>query len=272
MNQSLIKELTSYGMCPRKVKAYYVDNECESDPSIYMFRGIYFEYKILGNLPKSGEVPIYPLLKRGRYEIHKQRIDEQIENFPKILEKEGIQIIDGQQEIEYKYDDLLTLFITIDSLALYKGRLCVMDIKLTLDLNSTFGKISWGNYDQMDKLQAYMYAYVVSKVLGDDVGFLYAVFDYKKSEREYRIFYEGLDDFKKRIMFERINKAEAIYQNIRQRGWKPKPSEETCKNCKVKNCDARFRYEQAPVLDEKALMKERKPVALIEDLLEFMMD
>jgi hypothetical protein len=269
ISQSIIKEVLKYGLCPRLFKEKYLDNSYEDSPSMAMFRGIYFEYVLLGNLPRSGKVPVYPVGKRGKHEIHKSRIDKQIKNFPKIMKKEGIEIIGGVQEIEWKYSPAITLTLTLDSIALYKGKLYVADLKLTQDINSTFGDICWGSYDQMDKLQAHLYAYVMSQVMGEEVGFIYMVFDYKKSAQEYLIVEETLTKAKKNEMFDRIAKAEQKINWMRQTQFRPRAYEKTCKNCSIQDCVARFKPEAVPV--EEAFVKPENAVKVnIDDLISIM--
>lgn len=253
ISQSIIKEVLAYGLCPKKFKAYYLDNDYEREPSVAMFNGIYFEYEVLGNLPKSGEVPVYPLNKKGKYPVAKTRIDEQIKNFPKIMAKEGIQVLGGVENIEWKYSQSVTITLTLDSMVYYKGLLYVGDTKLSMDINSTFGPVAWGNYEQMDKLQAHLYSYVMSQVMGEPVGFLYIVFDYKASKREYRIFEEHPSKVDKDDMFKRLAEAERKMRWMEYVDYKPRAYEDTCKSCKIQDCIARFK--PGPTPESEAFVK-----------------
>lgn len=270
LSQSIIKEVLKYGLCPRWFKARYIDQSHESEPSLAMFRGIYFEYELLDNLPRSGQTPVYPRGKRGKHEIHKSRIDRQIQRFPQIMDEEGIQIICGTQNIEWKYSPGIILTLTLDSLVLYKDRLYVGDIKLSQDLTSSFGQICWGDYGNMDKLQAHLYSYVMSQVMGEEVGFIYMVFDYKKSVQEYRIFEEKLTPEKKDQMFDRIMKAEARYQWMKQSDFRPRAYEKTCKKCTISDCVARFRPEPEVEQEPVEIPHNATEKIDIEQLLEFM--
>jgi hypothetical protein len=269
LSNTFIKQVLKYNMCPAKFKAYYLDNEFDSTPSMAMFRGIYFEYELLGNLPRSGETPVYPLGKRGKHEIHKSRIDKQIADFPAIMEKEGITVLGGVENIEWRYNKVLTLTLTLDSMVVYKDRLYVGDIKLSQDMESSFGAVAWGDYERMDKLQAHLYSYVMSQVLDEPVGFIYMVFDYKKDKGGYKIFEEWPDKTDTEAMFERIVKAERKMHWMKATAYKPLGSVENCKSCKVADCHARITEKkiEAPV---KPKVFGRTVSVDLEKLLDFM--
>lgn len=270
LSQSIIKHVLEFGLCPKKFKAYYLDCIYEREPTMAMFRGIYFEYRVLGNLPKNRKVPVYPLGKKGKYEIAKSRIDEQVERFASVMEAEGIRIIGGVQQVSWQYSQSVRLTLTLDSILYYKDRLYVGDLKLTQDLTSDFGALSWGNYSQMDKLQAHLYSYVMTQVMGEPVGFLYMVFDYKPSVREYRIFEESPGESDINQMFDRIMEAERKMRWMEQVGYRPQPFEKTCKTCAVVDCVARYREETVPA-EEMAPKPEGKTVSVsVEELLTMM--
>lgn len=269
LSNTLIKQVLKYKMCPTKFKAYYLDDEFDSKPSMAMFRGIYFEYELLGNLPRSGETPVYPLGKNGKFEIHKSRIDKQIKAFPEIMEKEGITVLGGVENIAWRYNKVLTLTLTLDSMVFYKGKLYVGDIKLSQNMESSFGPAAWGDYERMDKLQAHLYSYVMSQVLGEPVGFIYIVFDYSKNGGGYQIIEEWPGREDKDQMFERIVKAERKMHWIEATGYKPLGYVENCKNCEVANCYARITEKET---EKPTVVKPKgKTVSVdLDKLLEFM--
>ena len=270
ISQSIIKQVTSYGLCPKKFKAYEIDRIYENEISINLFRGVYFEYRLLGNLPKNGKVPVYPVGKKGKHEIAKSRIDYHVERFPRIMEENGITVLGGVQNIAWKYSQSITVTLTLDSLLYYKGKVYVGDIKLTPNIHGTFGPFAWGNYEGMDKLQAHLYAYVMSQVLGEEVGFIYMVFDYKPKIQEYGIFEETLTQSKKNEMFDRLIEAERKLRWMNAIGFRPRAYEDTCKTCRIPDCPARL--DRKPTPEAEAFVKpEGKTVSVsVDELLNIM--
>lgn len=264
ISQTIIKNVLSYGLCPTKFKAMYMDGEIQSEPTIYMFRGIYFEYELFGNLPKSGETPVYPVGKKGKHEIHKSRIDKQIKNFNAIMKKEGIEVLGGVQNAEFKYSSTINLTITLDSLVFYKDKIYVMDIKLCQDLTSTFGPLAWGAFETMDKIQAHLYSYVMSEILGEPVGFIYAVFDYKNKKQEYKILEVKSTPTERLDMFRRISETQSKILWMRVSGFKPKPYENTCKKCPLIECLARFQPDKKAEVIEPETLKGTESLSMEE--------
>jgi hypothetical protein len=268
LSQSYIKNLLDYNHCPLKFKTHDMDRLFDKEPSQVMFRGIYFEYITLGNLPKSEVVPVYPELKRTKkrtHEIHKERIDQQIAKFEQILVDQDIQLVGGGEVIQYRYSPGLILSIHIDAIVIHKGKLYVMDLKLTQDINSTFGPFAWGAFDYMDKLQAHLYSYVFSQIFKEKIGFIYLVFDYKKSGGEHKVFEATPTEEDLSRMFTRIEKAELKMHWNESSGFKPRPSKKACSGCLIKDCIARFSVEE-PKAVNNSTQKKSKPKSVLVDI------
>lgn len=268
INQSKIKRLTSTIICPRKyymeefVKEITDDNgEIKQlrETTESMNRGCYFEYHIWGTLPKDGKIPIASKGKKkgSKSEIYK-RIDEQIKNFPVIMAKYGIKVIKTNVTIEAQVAPDTIIFGTIDALVEWKGRVYIMDLKLTADVNSEYGDFNWGcfknrrndgvyvaDYDPfdseaMDTIQAHTYMYIMELRTKMRCGFIYAVFDYKKGQLGHKIIEVPFSETARESLLERVSKTRQKLDGFAESGYAPIPTWTECKTCRVPDCPVRI--------------------------------
>ena len=147
---------------------------------------------------------------------------------------------------------------------LYEGvyRLAMIDIKLTADVNSTFGAFSWANPKHMDHVQGDMYHLIVRDIdlelnpslapifnervqeiiKANQIVFLYWVWGYAEPledqerfvEREYQE-HEG-NNHRQNELKERIRKVTAILDREEHFGWNEHP----CDNCSKCSLNKKF--------------------------------
>jgi hypothetical protein len=140
-------------------------------------------------------------------------------------------------------------------------RLAIIDIKLTADLNSTYGEYCWGSPEYMDHSQGYMYHYgarqiinhvdlnphmtsiltrnVIELIREDNLRFYYWVFNYKKELLEDKLVKVNWDPTVENELHEMINKTINLIEYNERLGWPTKPDYKVCKECPVFDCKDR---------------------------------
>ena len=115
----------------------------------------------------------------------------------------------------------------------------IVDLKLTRDVTSTFSEYNWGNWPEIDKLQAYMYNYLFERTTGKNLEFSFLVFDYKPSGRGYRWFHlkptmTDVAELERRIEMtvDKIHLFEIL-------GYEPAPHPDECRKCQA-TCSKRY--------------------------------
>lgn len=291
VNSSLIKHLFFKGneriVCPHYVKCVYIDKSIVSPQSESMLFGSYFETLAIGSgargnktfdLPRKqltdkqeaanristskGNPPIY----YGEKTINQIRIETQASEFKRLCAKYQITIappFNTQVLIYKRWDDNVLLSGELDIFpTLVLGtvpKLCVVDLKLTADLNSTFGEFAWGDFDSMDNIQGLMYQYLVrdidfdlnsqmgndnlfelvsptiQKIIDDnELKFLFWVFDYKKPVDKLgnKFFPVNYDSNAECELKETIRKTVSLIDTFESSGWQRKVCK-TCEKCPI---------------------------------------
>lgn len=251
LSQSIIKSITSGGFCGKQYKAIHIDGLVRQPSTEAQVKGQRFEYLALGSLNREGLVPELPRLKSGKQSSDELRIESQADRFKSNLHHYGITILERNLYIETSYEnpstgEILSLHGTVDALVDYKGAPYVLDLKLTENLHSTFGRFAWGNWWQMDHLQAYLYCHILKKVTSHEFGFLYYVADLTPAEnyalREVKITGERLLE-----MHEAIRIAAGKLNGFISGGFTASPDYDTCKECPLEECSARIRVKPIEV-------------------------
>ena len=120
INQSMIKDIGHDQSCPMRFRLYYLDKTYKNAATKAMVKGQYFEMLTLGSIAQDGSIPEIPLLKNGSKSSEHKRIDQQVENFKKKIEEEGIVIVETDIKLEGQitlFDGrVVTLYGTIDSI------------------------------------------------------------------------------------------------------------------------------------------------------------
>lgn len=150
-----------------------------------------------------------------------------------------------------------------------KINIATIDLKLTSDINNTYGKFCYGSPEHLDDIQGKMYHELVRDIdfdLNDKFNpgnflrnlftefirevisadmylFLLWVFDYKKEKLDDKFIEVEWDYLKRKELYESINKTVAEINDIKTKGYETLPSKETCERCPVTNCKDRYEYE-----------------------------
>lgn len=253
IGSSLVKQMFHKGElrvhCPRKIYVNYVAKTHKSPSSIYMLRGLYFEYRCLGAMSSHQEdVPDWSSLFHIRDQekplAETDRILKQVDNFrekivpaygleideervqvkgSKLLEGHGI-VLDGEA-------DLITpISFTANSKEYVFGD-AVTDLKLTGDIHNDFGEFSWAKAQDMDHIQAYIYGAIW------ELPFMYLVFDYKKNS-EFLPILKTMDNTESMEHMQTILSTKALILDYEEKKWPAVSSYKLCKNCMLQDvCD-----------------------------------
>ncbi len=268
ITQSLLKAMFFKGQardyCPRKIYHQYFLRQKVEETTDSQMKGIYFERKALG-----GETVCLPTKRNGEVRIETLRIDRQLENFRLLQQQHLMQLhplINTQVTLKKRYsfeymlegtlDWFPTLFLNQDKL-----QLCIVDLKLTRDLNNTFSEFSWGKPESMDLIQANFYCNLIqefdpdinthlqeptialinrfiSDIQSGDFSFYFLVFDYKEPP-EYRFIEIPWNNTAKKSLFQSIERAITEIELNMSLGWCVNPGTGNCKRCLLP-CSERF--------------------------------
>ena len=257
--------------CPARI--YYVDITHQiKDETEPMMLGNLFEHKALSMPGRAPSVPRDMRTKKPK--VATERLLMQAEIFKEDCKLRQIQVIPGmntQVEIVKRWEkdpkvilkgklDLFpTTFLNDDG----ELELCIIDLKSTGNVYSTFSKFGWGNPESLDHLQAIMYHYLVQdidfdlndKYLPDNYlrdlfseevmsaikdnayAFRYMIYDYSPSMNK-RIYNPEITAERYRTMHESIRKTVSYVRDYNQQGWPMTPNN-SCKDCPVLQCTKR---------------------------------
>lgn len=234
INQSFVKASEKPDFCP---KAYYetdVTKNFTRPTSDAMLKGKYFEYLATGAADRDGEIAEMQPTARGKLSVDQVRIEWQARQFSKNLEKDGIELVKVGESLAFNlFEEFLTTGI-LDTEVLYKGEPYIMDIKLTANIHNTYGDFSWGDFQSMDKLQAYTYTLLKYHQTGIKYGFIYYIADFKKNP-EYKI-EEVIDPLREyKEVYRRFRNAFLKHLVMEKENFPPAPSAK-CEKCVVSTC------------------------------------
>lgn len=292
LNQSLIHKFLYKGdeiekICPKKI--YHIDIiKSHQYRTESMLKGSFFETLCLGSGSGSKIVEDLPRkrltkakemenLKRkssglpeikGEKTVDQLRIEEQAKRFRILASKYQIVADAGNTQtgitvrwhknpdiyLRGELDIFPTPIMTNDGL-----RLAIIDLKLTYDLNTTFGEFCWGSPEYMDLNQSYMYSYLVRQIANnadlnphlreliakptinliahDQIDFYYWVFSYKKAED--KLIKITWDELKENELHESIRKTINLIEYYEKMEWPAKPDYKLCKECTIFDCQER---------------------------------
>lgn len=187
-SSSMIKEMGVYvcdeeiiiaDHCPKLVHAKYISNQkIESEPSLAMLKGSYFETKSLGSGRGGKRTTDLPRLKNGNMSIDQKRILDQVVQFKKFCIDRSIVINEFNTQIPLvapyrdNGDDMIWLKGELDVFptTIDYQKISIIDLKLTQDTSSDFFTPSkarqcsngcWGKPEFIAKNQPLIYHYLV---------------------------------------------------------------------------------------------------------------
>jgi hypothetical protein len=241
ISQSLIKKYTNkrgdeLERCPYKIYTCYIIKSHSTLTTLPMLQGSYFETKCIGGTA-YGSVNDLPRKVRPVNEktLDHIRIDRQIINFKTLAERYGLVITEDNIQIrhekewnKYIHDDvivLLTGVTDIETSILYQGEIvdAVIDLKLTGNLQKSWGDFDWQHPEFMDHIQMDMYYELTGKEP------FYWVFDIKNEEN--LIYHHIIDEQGLNDLEYRINKTALELKFDLDNNWKKSGSFEICKDC-----------------------------------------
>lgn len=292
LNSSLIKKFLYRGeerelICPFRILREDIlkTDRYQSDS---MTKGSYFETLCLGrgaNDSITNDLPRKRLTKKQEIENQKRaaqgleplkgdktldqvRIDNQAVIFHELTDKYQVTVTNRNTQVKliipwHKDPEVLissemdifpTAIMTNDGL-----RLAIIDLKLTADINTTFGEFCWGSPEYMDITQALLYLYCVRNLIDhidlnphmrdlltkpainiisqDLLHFYYWVFGYKKIQN--KLIRVTSDATRAVELYEAINKTLSLIEYYEALDWPAKPNYKLCNTCPIKDCTSR---------------------------------
>jgi hypothetical protein len=269
--------------------------EAPSDPMLY---GKYFETKCLGrssgydvnDLPRKAltkkiiaenavrKKEKKPLLQGEKYLDH-IRVDDQILRFHALIKQYKIIVTNNNVQVpivtvwDQDPDVLLKAELDIfpttiilpdeEDSNIPKMWAAIIDLKLTADVNATYGEFSYGSPQFLDLIQAKMYHYVVrninkqlnphldglitktvqSLIDKNAIQFLLWIFNYKKDKLEDKFIRVAWDPTKEAELHESIRKTVSSLEKGEHEGWPTNPVFHLCKSCPWKECPDRVKIQ-----------------------------
>ena len=291
ISQSLIKKFLHRGneleYCPKLIYHTEMIQDIPRHVSEEMNHGRFFETLCLGSSINGEQLLDLPRKKLtqlqtaqnekairegktppnvAKKKVGQERLEQQALIFKQLCVKYQINVvpdINTQIPIKIKWalDSKIMLSMTLDifptsvmgSTGLY---LATIDLKCTGNIHNTFGNYCYGDADNLDKLQGWMYHYGVRNIDFDlnphledivtpkameiikcnEIKFLLWVFDYGKDELENKFIQIKWDENAKNELFESIRKTISIIENHEAKGWPTKPEYSFCIKCPIKDC------------------------------------
>ena len=120
------------------------------------------------------------------------RIEEQALVFKEVLPHYNMKVVlpegadNPSAAVNWEHGEDVLLTGIFDAVILWDGVPAIMDLKLTGSLVSRWGpngKPGWGDYFNMDHIQAYLYMYLAEKIFKRKMRFVYALFEYGPDPR-----------------------------------------------------------------------------------------
>lgn len=237
---TFIKSFNDENACPKQLYHQYILEDARRLPSQSMIMGNYFEALILGSTSKNETAAmIEPFIKKttkGAKTVDQERIEAQATKWPQFCSIYNISNINPQVEAIKPLDEVVSLGTVLDIHAkvndpLYGEVDAIIDVKLTKDLDNSFGEYQWKEPAIRDHTQAFMSVYLAKHVLGiKDPKFYYAVFSYGP-ETDYQLIEKVVTDTDIYELQQTVNKTLEIMSAFHNSDWPTNPSYEKCSKC-----------------------------------------
>lgn len=245
LSQSLIRNIEADSMCPQFYKEYHWLQQHILPPSQAQLIGQYFEWLALNNKPRGGAIVVPGQTSRGAKPVDVKRIEEQAGRVVSTLERHDMYVVTPQghespsitmrMPLE-EYPDIM-FEGTFDFVASHQqepGVFTITDLKATKTLHSSYGpngKPGWGDFFNMDHLQAYSYLWLANARFPDrNWRFRYAVFSYDAG-KDYQIFEVDMGSMELQELKVRINTAAAKLMEWAESGFEPIGHPDCCTRC-----------------------------------------
>lgn len=249
VSQSSLKDLERDDCCPYKWKLSWIDR-IRQEPSVYMNQGSYFETKCLGEGAIKGQDVIdLPRLNNGDKSAVHKRIDDQVIKFNEIIHNDlNHKIIDTQRviktEVTLNDGTIVELRGVVDFDSVKDDEEWLWDLKLTGNVNSTFGPYPWGDLDRFDFTQQIMYNMIqkLSKGSGKRMGM--AVFD-TSVNKGVKVFEVSPSIEDEELLMLRIESFVKALKYYKENGFTKYASKKECSKCPfLDKCESRFKEDE----------------------------
>ena len=248
--------------CPWAVYRSYMISKDRSDPTAAMLKGSYFETKCIGGGAGGSGVHSLPLLKSGKLSTDNKRIDEQVVQFKVLKDKYGMVLKDDLSNtqvkgmIHYPQDHWVDIevFATgeadwITPIGNYNGHSfgnSIVDLKLTGNMSSSYGKFAWTPREFINTQQLTHYWHVFG-----GLPTFFWVFDYPATGMMNEIIpvNHDINHSNAKLAGKAKWRIKTFHELMRltineiafnfQEGWKKNPDPALCKKCPVMGCDKR---------------------------------
>jgi hypothetical protein len=262
VSSSLIKKLYYHGneehYCPKKLLEQFMKRSPKEITSKSMLEGVYFETGCIGSGVSGKQVldlprklisekrkkefiaqGIPPEQWKGEKTTNHLRIDEQIDNFKRLAQKNQFVITPQTTQVHKKIPidvsryfnnveceigcniDIITSGFIDD---IWYDAVCI-DLKLAGNRNGGFGKFNWGNVAYMDHTQLLLYGLVTG------LPQFYLLFDTYAAGMGHRFIEVTQDSDKIFDLKETIRKTIERVIWHEENGYEESPSEEECRLC-----------------------------------------
>jgi hypothetical protein len=255
-SQSMMKDLERKDGCPYKWYHNWVKKEIPRDGSELMDYGRYFETLVIGGSARGDALHELPLTKTGKKTANQERIDEQARYALEMLHNKNhkdylsIDVLDTQIKL---YDKDINFEGVLDISGRYlDGRAVIADLKLTSDIDATYGPYPWGDLDRIDFIQMILYSYLYKKTYNESPEVLYLLFDFSPKMGK-KVIDLTLDDYDIEDMMDRIESFEEALNHYSKNGFVKYPSLKECDKCPFDKigCDQYFRTDDVKYIKFK---------------------
>ncbi len=247
-SQSALKDLEKTITCPARWKAQWIDKLFKSFTSEAADYGNYFEYLCIGGSAHGDAVTDLPRTTTGAKTATQKRIEAQAELFKEMMDRSsekylGYEIQSTQTKLRGYIGNCYVEGVADIITALVGDKSCIVDLKLTEDLDNVRTEYGWGNAtEDIDLLQQVLYQELYFQMYGVKPPMHLLVFEHGLKQRV-KVIKLNISDKKVQDCFERFEAGSEVVDMYNATKWSKIPSNQECKNCKLE-CDKRFKVQQ----------------------------
>jgi hypothetical protein len=262
VSQSLVKKVWDYeygNYCGLALRDVDILKLAEREPSDAQALGQYFEFKATGQVLRDGSEPAMPVTLRGQPTADAKRADAQAENFRRMIDAKGWEILTTGEV--FTHGDVKIVTDALISTPDYEQ--AILDTKFSGLLGDKWHDMGWttGTYDKRPglKIQPLVYKYVFWKEFGiRDMPFYYAI-HFSKNDHKYDVWSVDVADFDAAMesveehleMTRRFIQAAIAGDDI----FYPRPEIDQCRSCPLfESCMFR---EEVPVTKSVTIFSVR---------------
>jgi hypothetical protein len=252
INQSLVKDLIKYQngtLCGLVFTNKWILNQFGGGTKSNSL-GHYFEYQCTGALAKGeSEAPKPEFTKKGELDAQFKIANQQAVFFHELIKRFGINLISAGDKVlaDNKWIGTLDILAQWESIGDYidfefgednPEKKVIIDLKYSGLLEDKWSEFGWHNdflaKKQGTMLQAKHYKFLFWKKYGFNPPFLFFVFDIKEVGKV-KVINVDIDEWELEQHEVFLEKAKKYFEHQMKIGFQPKPTYESCMNCKYAN-------------------------------------